>query len=270
MGSSSSKETAELTKKELSLALEDVVSGYPGVSLLSPNQGDHEAAIDVWTDAFRKDPLALYLLNLGSNADTFDLTQKQLQTAFTRNFLGWPNRLIAIRKKGFVVGIRGKINGTTEPPLVGAVSLLPSSQRLYTFWDIVSNVIAIGAPPTLGGKTKKEYGPFAEKRFNAMDILEKKRHATMIGPRKRYIYVQTVGILSSHHGQGFGGNLLRLVLRVADSLDAYLYLETESAENESFYKHFGFQTIETVDLSVEGDNETLRMYLMVRNPNGKL
>lgn len=275
MGSSSSKVASEVTKKELLLALEDVVvtGGDPAVSLLSPNQGDYDAALDVWVDAFRKDPLMLYAMNLGSDADSFNDSQKQLQMDFLRNFLGWPNRLIAIRKKGFVIGIRNKDNVTTtdEPTFAGAVSLLPSSQRLYTFWDIVSNVIAIGPPTTVGGKTKNEYGPFAEKRFNAMDILEKKKHSIMNGPRKRYIYVQTVGVLSSYHGKGYGGKMLRMVFNVADSLDAYLYLETESAENESFYKHLGFETIETLDLSVEGDDETQTMYLMVRNPNnGKL
>merc|ERR1712176_1553366 len=107
MGSSSSKEASKLTKKELSIALEDVVvAGDPEVSLLSPNQGDFDAAMDVWVDAFRKDPLALYLANLGSDADSFDDSQKKLQTAFTRNFLGWVNRLVSIRKKGFIVGIR--------------------------------------------------------------------------------------------------------------------------------------------------------------------
>lgn len=278
--------TKKVTNQELSQAIEDVLligdskdndsSSASKLSLL--NEEHFKETINLWVDAFQKDPMAAWLVDLGDHYDvenSFNDEQKKLLDLNTENFFSWPHRLIVKRKKGFVIGVTTKGSGEEEKDenekLVGAMSLVPSSQTLFTIWDIVSNLLTIGMPPVVSWKTKKQYGPFAEKRFNVVNKLAERQKALMTNhdERKRFVYVQTVGMATSCQGKGMGGKLLRTITSVADSMDAYLYLETESEENESFYQHYGFHTEETIDFKVDGDESdwpTLKMYLMIRNP----
>lgn len=63
--------------------------------------------------------------------------------------------------------------------------------------------------------------------------------------------------------------MLQLLFNVAQELNAQVYLETESKENEQLYQHFGFQTLEVFDLFVKGDvdieSNHQKMYLMRRD-----
>lgn len=262
----------KVTKQELLQALGDVVKKDSAISVLSKK--DYDDTIEVWVDAFQYDPMTAWCVNFDGvdhhkAKDQFNNQQKQLLNQNNRIFFQWPHACIAKRNKGCTIGVFDD----NSQQLVGAVSMVPSSKSIFTFWDLVCNVITVGPMPTQVKKTKDQYGPFAEKRLYEMDKLSKrmKAHMNESNERRRYIYIQTVGVLTAYHGKGIGGKLMRTISQVADTLDSYLYLETESLENKSFYQHFGFYTAETLDLSVEGDtsdHKTLTMYLMIRNPNG--
>jgi len=116
-------------------------------------------------------------------------------------------------------------------------------------------------------KEKINYGVHADKRLVSLEALTK-RKMKLMKDETRYIYVQTLGVMSEHQGKGYGGKLLRKILDIADSMGAILYLETESKSNEALYHHFGFETVETLDLQGKGDttNAKLTMWLMLRRP----
>ena len=269
----------KVTKSELSQALQDAMKNDDELSFLQ--EPSYDAIVDNWVDAFQEDPMALWLVDLGDDVRTFDKKQKRLLTDFERSFMSWPTRQITMRHKGLTIGVTTNsttLAGANDPTeestnkeLAGAMALVPSGERINTFWDIVTTMYHIGLPPVVYGKTKKMYGKNAAKRFFAMSTLEKRKPAIMNGERKRYIYIHLMGVKMSHHGQGLGGKLMRTIVKAADSLNAYLYLETESVENESFYHHYGFYTHETAEFTAKGDTSekaTIRMFLMVRNPNG--
>ena len=268
----------KVTTAELSQALQDVIKNDDQMSFLS--KPSYDEILDTWIDSFQEDPLAVWLMNFGDDVRKFDTTQRKLMTDFEKSFLSWPARPVILRRKGLTIGLTTP-NGTnnddptkeesTKKQLAGAMAVVPSAVRVNTFWDIVTNMYHIGPPPMLHGKTKKLYGQHSSKRFSSLKSLDNRKAVIMKGERKRYIYLFVLGVRMSHHGQGLGGKLMRTVVQAADSLNAYLYLETESAENESFYQHYGFYTHETQDFKAKGDtsdNATYRMYLMVRNPNG--
>mmetsp|Transcript_132370 Transcript_132370/g.186894 ORF Transcript_132370/g.186894 Transcript_132370/m.186894 type:complete len:286 (+) Transcript_132370:37-894(+) len=272
----------KVTKKELSKALHDAVaaakegssSSNAELSILSEDR--YEEILDVFVDAFQKDPMVSYLVNLGDDVNKFDDKQKELFKVYSRAFLGWVQRVVMKRQKGFTLGALkdddNNNNNKKKKRVVGAISIVPSGQPYMTICDMISNSFEISMP-TMDRKTKREYGPYAAERLMALSIVDEKRKEIMMNheQRRRYIFVQVVGVLTSCHGQKIGSKMLRLLMNVADSLEAYMYLETESLENESMYKHFGFYTQETVDVSVEkdtstGSNTSLRMYLMIRDP----
>mmetsp|Transcript_31558 Transcript_31558/g.66385 ORF Transcript_31558/g.66385 Transcript_31558/m.66385 type:complete len:93 (+) Transcript_31558:3-281(+) len=87
---------------------------------------------------------------------------------------------------------------------------------------------------------------------------------------KRWIHLQSIGVLSDQHGKGYGKKMLQLLAQTANSLHASIYLETDSENNESMYKHFGFHTVEKVNLCVSGDGSPTAdctCYLMRKDPS---
>ena len=101
-------------------------------------------------------------------------------------------------------------------------------------------------------------------------LTDKLRHTHMVDSPK-WIYLQTIGVLMEQQGgKGkYGSRMLRFLQRVATTMNVPVYLETESKENESMYQHFGFETLEKVELSVPGDERDdaiLLMYLMRWTP----
>ena len=76
-------------------------------------------------------------------------------------------------------------------------------------------------------------------------------------------------IIENYSGKGHGKKLLKFVVEVAESLGAAVYLETETEKLEGMYRRFGFNTIETFEMQVQGDETPgarLKMYCMRRDP----
>ena len=228
----------------------------PRMVLLEPK--DYDGMIDVFAEAFLEDPMATYVSGL-DGLDIDPTNKRERQTKCNKSFMHWVNRPILVRNKGVALGIQE--NGE----LVGAMTLVPGGTKTDGFFDVVTTLIATGPPPFYTSE-KTNYAPFADKRLESLGELAKRKKELM--KDKDYIYVQTIGVKSAFQGKGYGGMMLKLLLDISRSMHVELYLETESESNESLYKHFGFRTLETIELQGEGDttNAKFKGWLMHRPP----
>lgn len=80
---------------------------------------------------------------------------------------------------------------------------------------------------------------------------------------KPFIYLQLLGVQTSHQGKGLGSSLLRALIADCDAQELPIYLETETEENVQLYEHFGFKQIKKVTLEDLG----MPMWEMIREPN---
>ena len=163
------------------------------------------------------------------------------------------------------MGIKSK--GESEE-LAGAMAITPSSCNADSIVDHIIAAFKYGMPPIYKKSEKGDYCPMASKRLEMMTPLTKARKKHMKGTA-RWMYLQSIGVLRSKHGEGYGSKLLRTVTDTADALSVPVYLETESERNESMYQHFGFRTVEQVTMKVPGDDRpdaNFTMWLMLRDP----
>ncbi len=72
--------------------------------------------------------------------------------------------------------------------------------------------------------------------------------------RKRYInnrlsiYLQILGVSKRFQGKGFGGMMLKSLIRKSNEMGASIYLETETETNVRLYERFGFAVIKKLIL----------------------
>lgn len=252
----------KLSKQELNTALSaqlhstNIRATNEISSLSSSNKNE---ALDVLADAFMEDPMVNWVAGISSDDDS---NKKQNIHHLCRYMMAFVNNRLINGKRGVALGIRQE--STNE--LVGCMTLVPSRySNSSTLEDFIS-VLQCGVPPMY--RSKDKYCPTSHKRLEALEKIPKARKRLMKGV-KRYVYLQTIGVASAHQkGKGYGSKLLRLLNQTADSLGVAVYLETESKENEGLYQHFGYQTLETMELSVKGDTSddaVLTMYLMRRD-----
>jgi len=246
-----------ISKEELNQALNKHLTSYSGISFLS--KSDEDSALDVFADAFKEDPMLAWVAELDD--DDPNKTQKMLKLG--RSLHAYINHSYIIGTRGVALGVRSKQN------LVGCMSISPSSCATRTqMWDDLIAMFKFGPPPMY--KEKGEYGPHSKKRLEKLAMLTKKRNEHMKGI-KRWIHLQTLGVSFDHHGKGHGKKMLQLLIKTADMLYASIYLETESENNESLYKHFGFHTLEVTTLRVPGDDSPTANFtgwLMRKTPSG--
>mmetsp|Transcript_27810 Transcript_27810/g.55690 ORF Transcript_27810/g.55690 Transcript_27810/m.55690 type:complete len:259 (+) Transcript_27810:72-848(+) len=256
---------SKLTKEKFVRVAGDVISNEAGgkLSILSKNEFD--PVVEVLTDAFQKDPVLLWMA--AESKDKKDELKQHITIG-----MSWAIRPILVRGKGVVIGVKdgGGEDTAQGDQIVGAVSL-SSSDQYDSILDILTSLFALGKPLTMKSEFKKEFGPMSEKRMKLLFILSKKRVEIMRTEKlPNYIYIRQIGVMMEHQGKGLGGKLLRTIIRIAELLgNTALYLETESEENESLYIHFGFKTVEKLELSVPGDTSkdaVQTMWLMVRPP----
>jgi ribosomal protein S18 acetylase RimI-like enzyme len=77
-----------------------------------------------------------------------------------------------------------------------------------------------------------------------------------------YIHLLIMGVSQEYQGKGFGGKLLRAVIKKAETERIPIYLETQKEENVSLYEKYGFSVRKKVILP---EPLNLPMWLMVRN-----
>lgn len=251
------KNTNRLSNEELIEALSQKLD-HKTIKFLQPT--DEDEMVETIADAFIDDPLFRWIANIPkSNADP-----NEAMMALNRWVVGGMNRLMLNRKRGVMVGAMDM--GDT---MQGAMSIVPSNDKPAGDFNWVMYVFFKGGlPPYEKKETKENYGPWCSKRVDCLGTLVQKRNEIM-KPYPRFIYLQQIGVRCNFQGMGVGGRLYRALFDAADSLNVPVYLETESKENESLYKHYGFETVETPMLQVKGDSSDdaeFKMYLMLRQP----
>jgi len=278
---------SRISRKDLKASLRGSVSNDNQLKLLKKK--DYNELVNVLSDSFLDDPLFNWTAGLDNNnsddaENVIDNSSSKKRRGsilkLNQSLMGWLNRPILFRKKGIVLGIKAppaaatrtdsnkNSSSSSSGALAGAVVITPGHKSIDGVMDTLTNLMKVGIPP-LYTKEKVNYGPHADKRLESMTVLSKKKQALMKKYNSGYIYIQTIGVMGQHQGKGLGGKLLREIIQVADSIDAPLYLETESKENESLYQHFGFHTAETLELEAKGSDKKQKMWLMIRNPPEK-
>ena len=231
------------------------------------DERDEDEAVEVLAEAFSDDPL----WNWATNID--EISNPEMKAAKT-NLLRWTfrswNRHVLSRRSGIMLGatIDEDEKENEDGKIAGVAAIVPSSSSSPGLIDRLMYTIKFGEPPYMKKETKQNYGPWTEKRIDTMDDLDKKRKEIM-EPHDEYIYLQMIGVRNSSQGKGVGGKLYRALFSAADVLNVPVYLETESKENESLYRHYGFQTIQKPILIADGDTSEdapFTDYIMIRYP----
>lgn len=248
-------DNSKLTRDELLETIKGTAFADQQLSILDAK--DEQKTMHVFAESFLNDPLMKWVGGL-DGVSSSDEKKKELQYKFNKTMMAWVNRPILVSKKGVVVGVTA-----SDGSLAGAVSVMPGQSKTDTCMDYVNGIIFAGIPPIYTGD-KMSYAHGADKRCESLDVLGKKRKELMKDADLNYVYIQTIGVLSSYQGQGLGGKLLKSILNAADSLNIPSYLETESKENEALYQHLGFSTLEVFEVAPNGSTNKLPMYLMRR------
>jgi ribosomal protein S18 acetylase RimI-like enzyme len=133
----------------------------------------------------------------------------------------------------------GEVYASSEN-LEGIVILLPYDKADMTFWRLLRcgawRLLRTGMK--LGRKTGNRIGQILAPMSKAQEEILK----------EGYLYLQTIGVSPELQGQGFGGKLLRAIIKYADNEAIRIYLEA-TEENVPLYKKFGFQVVKEINLS---------------------
>jgi ribosomal protein S18 acetylase RimI-like enzyme len=135
----------------------------------------------------------------------------------------------------------GEVYAPSEA-LGGVAAWVPGALADMTLWRILRS----GALWP-GMKTSVQ---FARKMQPIFRPIELDRKAFIGG--KPYTYLQIIGVAPAFQGQGFGGQLLRALIKRSEQAGVSLYLETETEANVSMYEHFGFTVIRKIVLPIIG------------------
>jgi len=90
-------------------------------------------------------------------------------------------------------------------------------------------------------------------------IEEGKKNLNISHP---YIYLFIIGVSQELQGKGFGGKLLRAIVKEAEVEKKPMYLETQNEKNVSLYEKYGFHVVDKINLP---DPVNLPMWLMIRD-----
>lgn len=248
------KEGGKLSRTELVQALNtNIING--SVSVMS-SDAEKEGAVETLADAFKEDPYFVWLADFQQGTSVADKEKTMInmnKNLFNVSFHAYPGQLPLVV--------------TENNQVVASMNICPSSNHEESFLKMIMAMFKFGLPPMYKSKEKKNFGPNSIKRLEAYSLLEKRRKVHM-KCTKRWIYLQSIGVRSDHHGKGHGKKLLTVLFDAADALKVPVYLETESKSNEDMYKYFGFKTIEELDLVAPKDESPtarLKMYLMKRD-----
>lgn len=250
------KKTFKLDKKDLIRNAENYI-GKQGLIIV--NKHYRTEMLEIFTDAFKHDPLPEYVTGIGTR-DLVDEKKSHSKDLMMKFMFDWVNIDVITKKNGIVLGIR------ENDGLVGAVSIVPSKlDKSQSFIQMVRKAIKLGIPPTETSAYKQYFHSYSSKRLERLDDITTRRLQIMKERGfDRYIYIQTIGVKTSHQGKGIGGKLLRTIFEMAASTNSICYLETETKENVSLYNHLGFQTVDELKINVPGDDAVLTMYCMLR------
>lgn len=188
---------------------------------------DFERACSVQASAFHTDPLWAYL---------YPDAQKRAANLvhFARVFIGF--------------GIRTQQAYGVGDPLQGVAVWSAPGQKAnpaaFLSFDLVRLVFSSFLIQGLRARTV--FGEF-----------ERMHSQYVSGP---HYYLNTISVAPEAQGQGLASQLIRPFLQKADSEQVAAYTETMTPSNVGLYEHYGFKTMEQVDVS--GTN--LRVWSFLR------
>jgi len=172
---------------------------------------------DVWTDAFRDDPLFAWMF-----PDSDGSTGRRARMAL-------------------ITAQRGLAHGHTyvhrsAEGIVAAASWSPPGKEFYTRDDgsRLADLI-IGADPD-----------------RATEIFAGTSEMHAYAPSQPHFLLQMIGVRQSARGTGIGGALLASTLKWIDQLHALTYLESSNSLNVSLYERAGFEVIKEVTMPEGG------------------
>lgn len=120
----------------------------------------------------------------------------------------------------------------------GLAAWVSGTKADMTFWRVIRSGL-IKSTQRAGMKNMMSMRPVFEP-------LEKARRRIMNG--RDYIYLMALGVAPQFQGKGYGGKLLRAVIKDSENHKLPLYLETATKKNVEMYNKFGFNVIEQVIL----------------------
>ena len=139
----------------------------------------------------------------------------------------------------------------TTPCLEGVVCCLPPGQTT-TIGRLA--LISLLDPPLQLGLT-------ALQRFLRASSASDQAHKRVAHGAHWYIW--SLGVNPACQGHGFGGQLVRTVLRQAEAQGKPCYLDTENPRNVPFYGQFGFRQVSETPIA----GSDVRVYPMLWEPD---
>jgi ribosomal protein S18 acetylase RimI-like enzyme len=133
----------------------------------------------------------------------------------------------------------GEVYAPSEA-LGGVAAWVPGALADMTLWRILRNG-ALWPGMKTGVQLARKMQPI----FRPIELDRK----AFIGG-KPYTYLQIIGVAPAFQGQGFGGQLLRALIKRSEQAGVSLYLETETEANVSMYEHLGFTVIKKIVLPI--------------------
>lgn len=126
-------------------------------------------------------------------------------------------------------------NWISEDNNACALVLLPSKKKTTfqsIFWDVqlATSVIGLG---------------------NVLNVTNREGTIKKHHPTTPFAYLWYIGVDPQHQSKGIGGQLLKELIEEYEQRNLPLYLETSTLRNIPWYKKYGFETYQKIDLSYE-------------------
>ena len=194
--------------------------------------GQKDRAAEVLIEAFRDDPLYLYICpDSGRRAEAM--------------------RALLDAVVGFTL-VYGE--AWTTPEVSGVACWLPPGRTAISIRQMPRTRFALL-------RAMLRFGPGGLGR--AMEVFGYADGAQARAVSGPHWYLWALGVAPASQGQGIGSSLLRPILTRADAEGLPCYLETETERNVAFYEKRGFGVVEAKRMS-GGSGPTL--WIMLRQP----
>lgn len=84
---------------------------------------------------------------------------------------------------------------------------------------------------------------------NVFKAMDRESKIKKIQPKERMCYLWFIGVNPIYQGSGIGSKLLREIIKESEKEDRPIYLETSTMKNLPWYKKFGFEVYNKLELS---------------------
>ena len=84
---------------------------------------------------------------------------------------------------------------------------------------------------------------------NVFKAMDRESKIKKIQPKERMCYLWFIGVNPIYQGSGIGSKLLREIIEESEKQERTIYLETSTMKNLPWYKKFGFEVYDKLNLS---------------------